>query len=281
MRTQVAQFLNMERTNRGLSALPVDADLQSQAQTWSEHNRDVGCESGCHSPHDQGEILAWAPVSARSGTLTVAWMKSASHRNIVLYPDATALGVGIACKHGSEVYATVQFRGVHQPVSTTDEQPMVTSEEWGSPCEGLTGPVPTTTTSTTATTVPRTTTTRATPPPRPPTPTRVTETTAVALVTTPTVAPTTTTTAAPSPTTMIAPRVGLRSDGEAVNAPTPSRAEKEALLADAAATPASAEPAWVAIVVVVVLLSTLRIAEQLRDLRAARRLEDGDSGAAL
>ena len=293
MRAQVAQFLNMERQNRGLQPLPIDNDLAASAQAWSEHNRDSGCETGCHSSYSEGEILAWGDVAGHSGRLAVAWMKSVNHRNIVLYPDATSFGVGVACKHGGEVYATVQFHNVFAPVPATDENPVATSEDWGSPCEGAKGPMPTTTT--TSTTQPPTTTTTARPPrptttaaPRPAAP-QTTPTTARRSAPAPAAAPAAPRPATPAPpaptTTTVAqvatttttppPRVLLRADGTSITA-DPTAAETEAaLFAESTATPANAEPAWIAIVVVVVLLSGMRVGAQVHEARAARRLKDG------
>jgi cysteine-rich secretory family protein len=283
MRDQIGQFLNMERTNRGLAPLPISAELQQQAQGWAEHVRDTGCTSNCHSTWSQGEIIAWGDPSLRSGGLVVAWMKSPDHRNVALYPETTAMGIGTACSdHGQEV-AVVQYSDVYRPVAPTDEDPIATSEAWGSPCAGLEGPVPstststpmwhptTTTTPTTAAPRPRPTTTTAPPRPRVAPPTTV-KAAAVAA----TVAPTSTTASTSTSTTSTTlPRIGLRADGSEIttNAP-PTPAEEAELFAQSAARPASAEPAWVSIVVVVVLLSGLRIGSQLRELRAARRLED-------
>jgi hypothetical protein len=291
MRDQIGQFLNMERTNRGLRPLPIDPDLAASAQAWSEHNRDAGCETNCHSTHAEGEIIAWGDVNARSGKLMVAWMQSGNHRNIVLYPDATAMGVGVACKSGGgEVYATVQFYDVYRPVAPTDQDPIASSEEWGSPCEGIEGPVPPTSTSTptshrtssTTTTRPRPTTTTSPPrknttpttaaptPPRPKAPAAPTVTAPPVVVTT-----TTPTTAPPPTTTTTSPRIALRADGTGVTAdPTATTTDEATLFAESAATPANAEPAWIAIVVVVLLLSGMRVGAQLQELRAARRLED-------
>jgi hypothetical protein len=285
MRAQIAQLLNGERTNRGLRPLPIDQGLQDSAQAWSEHNRDAGCETGCHSTHSEGEILAWGDVNAHSGKLVVAWMQSVNHRNIVLYPDTTSFGVGVACKHGGEVYATVQFHDVYRPVPGTDQDPIATSEDWGTPCEGASGSMPTTTTTsttqrpttTTTTRPPRTTTTAAPRPAAPPTTARrPPPQPAAAAVTHPTTAPpppTTTTVTVPPTTTP--PRIALRADSTGITADPTSAEDEATLFAESTATPANAEPAWIAIVVVVVLLSGMRIAAQLQELRAARRLEDG------
>jgi len=67
----------------------------------------------------------------------------------------------------------------------------------------------------------------------------------------------------------------LRADGTSITA-DPTAAEDEAtLFAESTATPANAEPAWIAIVVVVLLLSGMRVGAQVQEARAARRLKDG------
>jgi hypothetical protein len=281
MRDQIGQFLNIERTNRDLAALPIDVHLQSQAQAWSERNRDAGCETSCHSTHDEGEILAWGGANARAGKLVVAWMQSPSHRNILLYPDSTAMGIGVACASNGEAYATVQFYDVHRPVPPSDEQPIASSDAWGTPCDGMGGPVPPTSTSTPTTS--RSATTNATPTTAAPRPRATTTTapprqhvapptTAMLVAAAPPLLATTTTSPATSTTS---PRIALRADGSEIAADGSVTSEEASAFAESAATPANAEPAWVAIVVVVLLLSGMRIGAQLQELRAARRLEDG------
>ena len=289
MRDQIGQFLNIERTNRGLKPLPIDLHLQQQAQAWSEHNREAGCETNCHSPHDEGEILAWGGTNAHTGKLMVAWMQSSAHRNIALYPEATAMGIGLACAKNGEAYATVQFYDVYQPVPATDEAPIASSEAWGTPCDGPSGPVPPTSTSTpttirgaSTTTTPTTaapkpkprpaTTTTAPPRPRVAPPTTAAARPAAAAPTAPTTTPAPTTSTSTTSTT--SPRIALRADGSEITAETPTSADEARLFAESAATPANAEPAWIAIVVVVLLLSGMRIGAQLQEVRAARRLED-------
>lgn len=284
MRDQIGQFLNMERTNRGLRPLPIDVRLHAQAQAWSEHNRDAGCDTSCHSTHDEGEILAWGGANARSGKLVEAWMQSANHRNILLYPGATAMGIGLACAGNGEAYATVQFYDVYRPVPPTDEQPIVTSDTWGAPCDGMEGPVPPTSTSTPTTLRGATTTSTGATRPRPTTTTapprrHTAPPTTTATVAAPTLnAPITTTSSVPtttSSTSTTSPRVALRADGSQIPADGSATSEEAEAFAQSAATPANAEPAWVAIVVCVLLLSGMRIGAQLHELRAARRLEDG------
>jgi hypothetical protein len=90
--------------------------------------------------------------------------------------------------------------------------------------------------------------------------------------TAPGTAPTTTS----ATTTTTSPRIGLRADGTPFPADAPPTTLDEAtLFAESTATPQNAEPAWIAIVVVVLLLSGMRIGAQLHELRVARRLEDG------
>jgi hypothetical protein len=289
MRAQIVQLLNGERTQRGFAPLPVDAQLNGQAQAWAEHLRENGCRSNCHSSWGEGEIIAWGDPGLRTSGLVIAWMKSPNHRNVLLYGDSTSMGVGTACSEHGEVVATVQFHDVYRPVAPTEQDPIATSDQWGAPCVGAEGAMPvensTPATRATTTTTPPTTaaprprpTTSTTAPPRPqprPAPT-TTAVAAAASVVPVTAAPTTTSTSTAPTTTTTSPRVALRADGTEITAlTTPTTLDEALLFAESAATPANAEPAWIAIVVVVVLLSGMRIAAQLQEARAGRRSETG------
>ncbi|HVV37648.1 MAG TPA: hypothetical protein VHC63_13645 [Acidimicrobiales bacterium] len=56
---------------------------------------------------------------------------------------------------------------------------------------------------------------------------------------------------------------------------TPTTLSETEVFEATAVAPVNGEPAWVAIVVVVLLLSGLRVAAQIQEQRAARRAEDG------
>jgi uncharacterized protein YkwD len=285
MRAEIARFLNNERTNRGLSLLPIAQDLQNQAQTWSEHNRSVQCEPSvnCHSPDAEAEILAWGGPDSRSGAIVEAWMRSTTHRDILLHPSATALGVGFACTEDGAVYATVQFWGVRKPVPATEEDPKVTRIGQGTACAlppssaEASAPPPTTraappSTSPSTTNAPVTTTTRRSPPPVIVTRQQAPPSTTAAPIEA--ALPVVTTTTAPSEIL-----VGLRSNSPRITAgdfPVEALAFEEST-----ARPATTEPAWVAMIVVVVLLYSLRIGTQVREAALRRRFENGGPGAGL
>ena len=287
LRAEIARFLNYERTNRGLSLLPIDTDLQHSAQAWSERNRSVECgpSAPCHSPDAQAEILAWGGPDSRSGGIVEAWMRSSTHRNILLHPSASALGVGFACTEDGWVYATVHFYGVHRPVPATEENPKYTRIGQGSACQlpaayaednapPTSAPAATTTTSTT----PSPPVTHAPPTTRPrPTTSAVATTIAAPLVIDRPA--TTTTVVAPTTSTTSEIRVGLRAHAPRITATdlTPEALAFE----ESTARPAGTEPAWVAMVVVVVLLYAMRVGAQLREAAAARRSENGRPGVGL
>jgi hypothetical protein len=267
MRAEIAQFLNAERAYRGLSELYFDRNLQESAQAWAERNRSVGCEppTDCHSPGAEAEILAWGGPDSKTGAIVVAWMRSHDHRNIALHPRGTSLGVGFACSSAGQVFAVVQFGGVRKPVVATEENPIATAPDHGSACVGAAGPEPrqqrVAPPSTAATTAPPTTAApapamvRRTPAPSAPATTTLTTPPPTSLATT-------TTAYDPAPVIRLSSVAPELTVGEV---PPEVDVGDQALLSETPAGPPPAEPAWIAVLVVVVLLSALRVAGAVRD----------------
>ena len=177
MAREIAQDINKERAARGLAAIPFDAGAYSAgAQRVAEHNRDAPCHA-CHSTdHPSGEVVWWGSDYGSSGS-TIWWMGSPPHRSLLLAPNATKLGVGVACNgaaHDAVAWIETTAGDPNQPPN-----PVVTKSGTGTRCGGKPSSTPTTngapaTTAvtarrtatagptTTAATVRRTTTTRAT-----------------------------------------------------------------------------------------------------------------------
>jgi hypothetical protein len=275
LRAEIAQLLNGERAFRGLGQLPVDASLSRSAQAWAERNQSVKCQppGDCHSPDAEAEILAWGGPNSKTGEIVVAWMHSAVHRDILLHPKATTMGVGFVCSSDGTVYTAVQFAGPRQPVPVTTETPIASATTQGSACNGPAAPL--------SQTAPPSTTTSTSPPPAPPTtaapgpavaprvPAPVTPATLPAPVAPTTAVPPPTT--APTTTTTFLTSVVLSAESPSVTANADAAAAEFA--SAPLAPPHKAESAWIVLVVVIVFLSVLRVGFQLRD-NADTRLKE-------
>lgn len=157
---------NADRTAAGLRALSTAGDLQSLAQ--SRANEMARSGSLAHTSNLGSKVSGWKKLGENVGRgpnlrdIETAFMASPSHRENILDPDFTQLGVGVAYDGKEYYYVAVIFR---QPTGSA----------------GASAPPP-----------PPTTRAASTPKPKP-------TTTTQAPTTTTTVAPTTTTTAAPAP----------------------------------------------------------------------------------
>ena len=156
MAREIAQDINQERAARGLAAIPFDAGAYSTgAQRVAERNRDQPCHA-CHSSdHPSGEVVWWGSDYGSSGA-TIWWMGSPPHRSLLLAPNATKLGVGVACNgaaHDAVAWIETAAGDPSQP-----QNPIVTKSGTGTRCGGKTStpvPSPQGTAPTTATTARR------------------------------------------------------------------------------------------------------------------------------
>jgi len=191
-RAQAAQDLgamtNAERTSRGLRALSTSADLQSLAQTRANQMAQSGVLA--HTTNLGSKVSGWLKLGENVGRgptvsdIETAFMNSPEHRDNILDPAFSQLGVGVTWDGVKYFWVAVVFR---QPSAAVAPAPAPVPKVAATPRPAprpAPRPVATTTTRppTTTTTVPPTTTTTAPPPP-----------------------PTTTTTEAPT-TTNTAPR---------------------------------------------------------------------------
>lgn len=134
MAAEIAGHINAERAARGLSRLPVDGSYSAGAQRVAESNRERSCDA-CHSTtFPSGEVVYWSSGDP-SGAATVWWMGSAGHRALLMAPDATRLGVGVACS-GTE-YQAVGWIETENPPASVPATPVVTSRSSGSRCQGV------------------------------------------------------------------------------------------------------------------------------------------------
>ena len=167
MAREIAQDINQERAARGLAAIPFDAGAYSAgAQRVAETNRDQPCHA-CHSSdHPSGEVVWWGSDYGSSGS-TIWWMGSPPHRSLLLAPNATKLGVGVACNGAA--HDAVAWIETSAGDSSAPQNPVVTKSGTGTRCGGKAstpvtsapGPAPTTATTARRASAVTTTTARA------------------------------------------------------------------------------------------------------------------------
>ena len=163
---------NADRVSRGLRSLSTAGDLQSLAQ----QRADEMARSGrlAHTTNLGSKVSGWQRLGENVGRgpklpdIQTAFMNSPSHRENILDPSFSQLGVGVTFDGKDYLYVAVIFRQPAGAASTPPPAPLTppTTRAAAAPKPKLpttTAPPPTTTT----TTRPPTTTT-TTPPPPPP-----------------------------------------------------------------------------------------------------------------
>jgi hypothetical protein len=105
--------INQERTSRGLGALTVASDLVAYAR---QHSADMAAAGRpYHDPNIQSNVQNWQHMGDNVGSgpdadhLHQAFMNSQIHRDEILMPDYTQVGVG-AYWAGNVLYVTEVFR---------------------------------------------------------------------------------------------------------------------------------------------------------------------------
>jgi uncharacterized protein YkwD len=114
MATDLFNRLNAERRARGLGSLTWDPTLASYATSWSH---DMAARGFRHSnignllgPYDYiGENIAAGSAGTTAGSLHVAWMHSDGHRENILAPSFTRVGVGVVCDSKGGIWLTEDF----------------------------------------------------------------------------------------------------------------------------------------------------------------------------
>ncbi|MDQ1480555.1 MAG: hypothetical protein QOI44_1416 [Actinomycetota bacterium] len=105
--------LNDERRARGLPALRWNPTLASYASNWSRtmaassmHHSDIG---SLQNNFDYiGENIAYGKGAPES-SLHIAWMHSGAHRDNMLSPGFTDVGIGMYCAADGSMWATTDF----------------------------------------------------------------------------------------------------------------------------------------------------------------------------
>jgi len=105
--------INQERTSRGLGALTVASDLVAYAR---QHSADMAAAGHpYHDPNIQSNVQNWQHMGDNVGSgpdadhLHQGFMNSQIHRDEILMPDYTQVGVG-AYWAGDVLYVTEVFR---------------------------------------------------------------------------------------------------------------------------------------------------------------------------
>jgi uncharacterized protein YkwD len=109
----IAVRVNDERVARGLAPLVWHDGLAELSRSWSEQMLVTGYR---HSPaafrvlpdlHGIGENIAMGQTDA--GGTHVGWMRSDGHRQNLLDPDHTAMGIGVVCRNDGRMWSTQLF----------------------------------------------------------------------------------------------------------------------------------------------------------------------------
>jgi uncharacterized protein YkwD len=105
--------LNDERRARGLAPLRWNGELAAYATNWSKtmaassmHHSNIGNLLG--SFNYVGENIAYGKGAAES-SLHLAWMHSQDHRDNILSPGFTDVGIGMYCAPDGSMWATTNF----------------------------------------------------------------------------------------------------------------------------------------------------------------------------
>jgi hypothetical protein len=158
---------NADRVSRGLKALSTANDLQSLAQQRADEQARSG--GLAHTTNLGSKVSGWQRLGENVGRgpkladIETAFMNSPSHRENILDPDFTQLGVGVTFDGKDYFYVAVIFRQPSGAAGTTAPAPTrAAAAPKPRPAVTTTVPAPTTTT----TLAPTTTTTA--PPPAPP-----------------------------------------------------------------------------------------------------------------
>jgi hypothetical protein len=199
---------NAERVSRGLRALSSAADLQALAQLRANQMAQSGILA--HTTNLASKVSGWQKIGENVGRgpalqdIETAFMNSLEHRDNILDPDFTQVGVGVTWDGARYFWVAVVFRqpnvAVVAPAPVRVPAPKAAAAPRPAPRPATTTTRPPTTT----TTVPPTTTTTTTAPPPP---------------TTTTTVPPTTTTTAPRPIYTNPDFLAANFAGESASAP--------------------------------------------------------------
>lgn len=115
--------LNAERAARGRAPLALEPAAASASVAWADQLRVAGRLR--HSGGGRAEIIG---TGSRTGEITAAWMRSSTHRDLVLDAAATGVGIGVACDGQGRVWVVAQLArdaAAGRPARSTTSAPAV------------------------------------------------------------------------------------------------------------------------------------------------------------
>jgi uncharacterized protein YkwD len=113
---RIVELVNIERAKAGLRALAVSPCAERYAREWSAsmaasgqlvHRSDLGAVMRDCGARAIGENIAYGNVTADE--MMAMWMGSTGHRENILNPSYTHIGVGISRTSTGRVYGTQNF----------------------------------------------------------------------------------------------------------------------------------------------------------------------------
>lgn len=120
----IAARVNDERLERGLRPLEWHDGLAALARDWSERMIDTGYR---HSPdsfrvHPEFAGIGENILMGHSDTMHahVGWVESDGHRQNLLTPEYTAIGIGVVCRNDGVIWATQLFGWPHGVASSEE-----------------------------------------------------------------------------------------------------------------------------------------------------------------
>lgn len=137
LETEILVQLNAERAARGLGAVTLQDELTDASAQWSDSM--ASRNTLVHSGDGRAEIIAYG---YSTGQITLAWMNSPGHRNLMVDPNLVFGGVGVTCDSNGRMWATIQFRRLDTRLATlrsSNPSPAVTPDLSGSNCEDQAG----------------------------------------------------------------------------------------------------------------------------------------------
>jgi uncharacterized protein YkwD len=109
----IEQRVNDERRARGLPTLVWHEGLADLARQWSEEMIESGYE---HSPESFRRLPEMGGIGENilmgyldAGEAHVGWMLSDGHRQNILTPEYTTIGIGVVCRNDGRIWATQLF----------------------------------------------------------------------------------------------------------------------------------------------------------------------------
>lgn len=132
---QFLEQLNAERRARNLPLFVPDNGLTSGSRSWSQTMS--ARAQMVHAPADGMTAEIIGRSTGTTGQITDAWMRSASHRNLIVDPNLRWAGIGVVCDGSGQMWATVRFTRADTRLGTlqsSNQSPIATAPSQGGTC---------------------------------------------------------------------------------------------------------------------------------------------------